>query len=157
MNTALRERMVEEEQKSESSKEKLAKLEEDLANKSDAEAGLRKQIDELQTSKASLESEKASAEAGKAKLLELTISENNLKQELEKLKSEKTESLTTMILMAEQKASLEREKSDLRVSCERRASVNHSNSQSESEQRNHQSARRCTTCSSGLRPGKGQN
>lgn len=136
MNTALRERMVEEEQKTESSKEKLEKLEEDLVNKSNAEAGLRKQIDELQTSKASLESEKASVEAGKAKTLELTISENNLKQDLEKLKSEKMETLATMTLMADQKATLEREKGDLHVSWEKETNVNHSNPQTESDQRN---------------------
>jgi chromosome segregation ATPase len=116
-NTALRERLVEEEQKSNSSKEMVAKLEEDLANKNNAEAGFREKIDELQSTQASLESERASAEADKAKLLELTTSESNMKQDLEKLRSEKVESMATISLLAEQKTTLQREKGDLQVSC----------------------------------------
>jgi len=157
MNTALRERMVEEEQRLESSKEKIAKLEEDLLNKSNAESGFRQRIDELQSSNASLESEKASAEAGKAKLLELTTSESNLKQELEKLKNEKIESLATITSMAEQSSALEREKGDLQVSCWRRANVNYSNSRSGPDQRNYQNARECATCSPRLWPRKSQD
>ena len=156
-NTTLRERKVEQEQKLESSKERIKKLEEDLTDKSNAEAALKKKIDELQSSKASLESEKASAEASKARLLVLTTSESNLRQDLEKLKSEKIENLTAIALIIEQKATLEREKGDLHVSCESRASVNSLNSQSESDQRNHQDARRCASYSSRLQPGKGQN
>ncbi|CAD0083146.1 unnamed protein product [Aureobasidium vineae] len=112
-NTALRERIVEEEQNSKSSKEKIAKLEENLTDKTNAEAELRKRIDELQSSQATLESHKVSAEADKAKLLELTTSESNLKQELEKLKSEKAENIATIASMAEQKTTLQREKGDL--------------------------------------------
>ena len=118
-NTTLRELKVEQEQKLKSSKEKIAKLEEDLTDKSNAEAALKKKIDELQSSKASLESEKASAEASKARLLVLTTSESNLRQDLEKLKSEKIENLTAIALMIEQKATLERERGDLHVSRER--------------------------------------
>jgi chromosome segregation ATPase len=130
-NTALRELVVEKEQKLESSKEKITKLEEDLVNKSNAEAGFRRRIDELQSSKASLESEKASAEASKAKLSKLTTSESNLKQDLEKLKSEKIESLTAIASMAEQKTILQREKGELQVSCEKRASFDFPNFHSE--------------------------
>ncbi|CAD0107445.1 unnamed protein product [Aureobasidium uvarum] len=112
-NAALRERIVEEEQNSESSKEKIEKLEQDLANRTNAEAELRNRIDELQSSQATLESHKVSAEADKAKLLELTTSESNLKQELEKLKSEKAESMATIASIAEQKTTIQREKGDL--------------------------------------------
>ncbi|KAI4852033.1 hypothetical protein E4T44_01755 [Aureobasidium sp. EXF-8845] len=112
-NAALRERLVEEEQKSISSKEMIAKLEEDLTNKSNAEAGLREKVDELQFTQASLESERASAEADKARLLELTTSESNLKQDLEKLRREKVESTATISSLAEQKTTLQREKGGL--------------------------------------------
>jgi chromosome segregation ATPase len=119
-NAELRERLAEEEQKSILSKEKITKLEEDLNNKNNAEANLRKRIDELQSSQAS---EKASAQASKARLLELTTSESNLKQDLEKLKSEKVESMATIASMAEQKTTLQREKGDLQVRSDRRASL----------------------------------
>jgi chromosome segregation ATPase len=122
-NAALRERLVEEEQKSKSSKEMIAKLEEDLTNKNNAEAGLRERIDELQSTQASLESEWASAEADKAKLLELTTSESNFRQDLEKLKSEKVESMATISSLTEQRTTLQREKGDLQVSCNRRVGV----------------------------------
>jgi chromosome segregation ATPase len=122
-NAALRERLVEEEQKSKSSKKMIAKLEEDLKNKNNAEAGVRERIDELQFTQASLESERASAEADKAKLLELTTSESNLKQDLEKLKSEKVESMATISSLAEQKTTLQREKGDLQVSRDRSTGV----------------------------------
>ncbi|KAI4755602.1 hypothetical protein E4T52_12308 [Aureobasidium sp. EXF-3400] len=112
-NAALREFVVKEEEKLKSCEVKIAKLEEDLTNKSNAEAGLRERINELQSSQASLESEKASAEVNKAKLLELTTSENKLKQDIEKLKSEKIENLATIAAIAEQKATLQREKGDL--------------------------------------------
>ncbi|KAI4728287.1 hypothetical protein E4T49_03899 [Aureobasidium sp. EXF-10728] len=112
-NTALQKRIVEDEQSSDSSKQKIAKLEEDLTNKINAEVELRKRIDELQSSQATLESYKASAEADKAKLLELTTSESNVKQEVEKLKGEKAESMATIASMAEQKTTLQCEKGDL--------------------------------------------
>ncbi|KAI4715953.1 hypothetical protein E4T48_07862 [Aureobasidium sp. EXF-10727] len=112
-NTALQKRIAEDEQSSESSKQKIAKLREDLTNKTNAEVELRKRIDELQSSQATLESYKASAEADKAKLLELTTSESSVKQELEKLKGEKAESMVTIASMAEQKITLQREKGDL--------------------------------------------
>lgn len=134
-NAALRELVVKEEEKLKSCEEKIAKLEEDLTNKSNAEAGLRERINELQSSQASLESEKASVEASKVRLLELTTSENKLKQDLEKLKSEKIENLATIAVIAEQKTTLQREKGDLQVSFDNKASVDHSDFQSGSNQR----------------------
>ncbi|KAH0007181.1 hypothetical protein KCU78_g11904, partial [Aureobasidium melanogenum] len=108
-----RERMAGLRQDLNSSKEKISKLEEDLTNRNNAEAELRKRIDELQSSQAALESARATAEANKARLLELTNSESNLKQELDKLKSEKAEKMATIASMAEQKTTLQREKGDL--------------------------------------------
>jgi chromosome segregation ATPase len=157
-NADLRERLVEEEQKSNSSKEKITKLEEDLHNKNNAEADLRKRVDELQSSQASLESEKASAEASKARLLELTTSESNLKQDLERLKSEKVESMATIASMAEQKTTLQREKGDLQVRCDKRVvSTTNIDLRPGSDQRDHQITRRRATRSSRLRPREGQN
>jgi DNA repair exonuclease SbcCD ATPase subunit len=156
-NATLRERVAGEEQKLKSCEEKISKLEEDLNNKSNAEAGLRERIDELQSSQASLESERASAEASKAKLLELTTSENKLKQDLEKLKSEKVENLATIATIAEQKAILQREKGDLQVSLNNKVSVNLSDFHSGSNQRSHQITRRRAKCSPRFWPREGQN
>jgi peptidoglycan hydrolase CwlO-like protein len=111
-----RERMAELRQDLNSSKEKISKLEEDLTNRNNAEAGLRKRIDELQSSQAALESEKVAAEVNKARLLELATSENNLKQKLDEMKTEKAENMATIASMAEQKTTLQREKGDLQVS-----------------------------------------
>ncbi|KAG9731127.1 hypothetical protein KCU59_g12498, partial [Aureobasidium melanogenum] len=108
-----RERMAGLQQNLNSSKEKISKLEGDLTNKNNAEAGLRKRIDELQSSQAALESDRATAEANKARLLELTNSENNLKQEVDKLKTGKADNMATIASMAEQKTTLQREKGDL--------------------------------------------
>ncbi|KAH0378716.1 hypothetical protein KCU92_g8557, partial [Aureobasidium melanogenum] len=108
-----RERMAELRQDLNSSKEKISKLEEDLTNRNNAEAGLRKRIDELQSSQAALESEKVAAEVNKARLLELATSENNLKQKLDEMKTEKAENMATIASMAEQKTTLQREKGDL--------------------------------------------
>ncbi|KAG9764282.1 hypothetical protein KCU73_g1034, partial [Aureobasidium melanogenum] len=108
-----RERMAELRQDLNSSKEKISKLEEDLTNRNNAEAGLRKRIDELQSSQAALESERVAAEVNKARLLELATSENNLKQKLDEMKTEKAENMATIASMAEQKTTLQREKGDL--------------------------------------------
>ncbi|KAG9528508.1 hypothetical protein KCU93_g4326, partial [Aureobasidium melanogenum] len=108
-----RERMAELRKDLNSSKEKISKLEEDLTNRNNAEAGLRKRIDELQSSQAALESERVAAEVNKARLLELATSENNLKQKLDEMKTEKAENMATNASMAEQKTTLQREKGDL--------------------------------------------
>lgn len=115
-NSALRDSMAKAQENLKSSKEKITKLEEDLTNKTNAEAGLREKIDELKSSQATLESDRAAAEASKARLLELATSESNLRQELDKLKNEKAESMATIASMAEQKSTLQREKGDLQVS-----------------------------------------
>ncbi|KAH0269983.1 hypothetical protein KCU91_g8339, partial [Aureobasidium melanogenum] len=112
-NSALREQVVEVRQNLDTSKEKVSKLEEDLTNKNNAEAGLKKRIDELQSSQTALESARAAAEADKARLLELATSESNLKQELNKLMSEKAENMATIASMVEQKTTLQREKEGL--------------------------------------------
>lgn len=116
--SAFREQMAEVQQNLMSSKEKISKLEEDLTNKNNAEAGLRNRIDELQSSQAAHELARAAAEADKARLLELTTSESNLKQELDKLKSEKAENMATIASMTEHRTTLQREKGDLQVSQE---------------------------------------
>lgn len=115
-NSAAREQMAAVQQNLDSSKETISKLERDLTNKNNAEAELRKRIDELQSSQAALESARATAEADKARLEELNTSESNLKQELDQLKSEKAENMATIASMAEQKTTLQREKGDLQVS-----------------------------------------
>ncbi|KAG9660882.1 hypothetical protein KCU64_g2912, partial [Aureobasidium melanogenum] len=108
-----RERMAEMQQNLTSSKEKISNLEEDLTNRNNAEAELRKRIDELQSSQAALESARATAEANKARLLEITTSESNLKQKLDGMKTEKAENMATIASMAEQKTTLQREKGNL--------------------------------------------
>lgn len=115
-SSAVQASLAEVQQNLNSSKEKIAKLEEDLINKTSVEVGLREKIDELKSSQAALESNRAAAEASKVRLLELATSEGNLKQELEKLKSERAGSMATIASMAEQKTFLQREKADLQVS-----------------------------------------
>lgn len=148
-SAAARESMAEVQQNLESSKEKITKLEADLTNRTNAEAGLREKIDELKSSQATLESNKAAAEASKARVLELTTSENNLRQELEQVKSDRAESRATIASMTEQKATLQREKGDLQV-CQagNRGCRLCTNMHLGSDQRDHQAARRRATCDS---------
>lgn len=53
-NSALREQVAEVRQNLDTSKKKVSKLEEDLTNKNNAETGLKKRIDELQSSQTAL-------------------------------------------------------------------------------------------------------
>ncbi|KAI5257484.1 hypothetical protein E4T42_01099 [Aureobasidium subglaciale] len=112
-NAALHESVSTEKQQSQSSKEMVEKLKVDLDQKSSDERSLRTRLKELQSSQVDLQFAKTSAEADKVKLLELARSEGNLKQELEKSKSQNAENMATIAAMDEQKKNLQRGKSDL--------------------------------------------